>query len=557
MPMSAFRARNVHRLIGLAVLASCAAAPALAQTIRNVDRAVAGQTTILQRYAPPPQVGSVAIGVEDEREQIDMAKAERVRFRLNSLTVDGVITLSPGALAPLWQARIGSEISLAQLYRIADAVDAAYLRAGYFSKTVVPVQDFSDGRVRLQVFEGYVDRIEIDSAIPDIDNRLAPYIERILAMHPIRVKDAERELLLMSDLGGLEIEGTFVRPEGASGGGLLRLAVAQARTGGMIGLDNLGSNTVGPLQLATEANFNDALGLFESTSMTGVTTPQDLSQLGLLQFAQSYPIGSNGLTAGYNLVYLRQQPGGDDADLDIDVTSAMASAYLSYPFIRTLDRNLWGEIELTARNDDVDVLGNAISRSKTRWATASLQYDQELEKGSYGVEGGLNFGMASDIDMGDVPGDFRFLTAGLTFDHALGEETMFSLKADTQYSGRALPGAVQFALGGDPYGWAFDNGTLSGDSGAAITVGLTREFSTGLAALPAITPGIFADYGTVWYDAPGNGPGSESLASYGVGVRGVLGERLRFELIGAFPWQWSDSVEDPGNKFLFRLAVPI
>lgn len=251
--------------------------------------------------------------MEDERERIDFDRAKSIRFQLRSLRVDGAQTLPPSVLTPIWHGRIGTEITLADLYRMADAVDAAYLAAGYFSKTVVPVQDYSAGQIRLQVFEGYVDRIEIDSDIPGIETRLAPYLQRILDMLPIRVKAAERELLLMSDLAGLSIEGTFVRPEGATGGGLLRLKIAQDRSEGVIGLDNLGSDTVGPLQMANVVTFNDALRGFETTTLTGVITPQHPDRMSLVQMMQSYPVGSSGLSAGYSLVYLRQHPDGGAA----------------------------------------------------------------------------------------------------------------------------------------------------------------------------------------------------------------------------------------------------
>ncbi|MFP3442157.1 hypothetical protein R0K18_30940, partial [Pantoea sp. SIMBA_133] len=79
----------------------------------------------------------------------------------------------------------------------------------------------------------------------------------------------------------------------------------------------------------------------------------------MLQMMQSYPLGSNGLNAGYSFVYLRQHPDGGAGAPDIDVTSAMGTAFMSYPFLRTLDRSLWGQAELTVRNDDVDVLGSA------------------------------------------------------------------------------------------------------------------------------------------------------------------------------------------------------
>lgn len=541
------------RLGALALLCACFARPALSQGLPDVDRILSEQTVILQRYEPPPQVGSVAIGVQDERDKIDLERAKSIRFRLTSVRVDGARTLPMSTLTPIWQGRIGAEITLADLYRMADAVDAAYLAAGYFSKTVVPVQDFSDGQIRLQVFEGYVDRIEINSHIPGIETRLAPYLQRILDMHPIRVKVAERELLLMSDLAGLSIEGTFVRPEGATGGGVLRLEIGQDRSAGMIGLDNLGSDTVGPLQMAGVVTFNDVLSRFETTNLTGVITPQHPDRMTLLQMMQSYPLGSNGLNAGYSFVYLRQHPDGGAGAPDIDVTSAMGTAFLSYPFLRTLERSLWGQAELTVRNDDVDILGSAAARSRFRWATNSLQYSQSFETSEINLEGAVNIGTASDIDMGTVPGDFRFVTTELGYTQAFSETTTMTLQARGQYSGRPLPGAVQFGVGGETYGLAFDSGTISGDNGAAASAQVNQEVDAGLVFLPTLSTSAFVDYGAVWSE---DVPGHMYLGSYGVGLGGTFGERLNFQVIGALPWTRSNRVDDKGGKLIFKLAMP-
>lgn len=84
---------------------------------------------------------------------IDLDRAESIRIRLASVSVDGARILPLSALTPIWQGRIGAEITLADLYRI-----------------------------------------EINSHIPGIDTRLALYLQRMLDMHQIRVKAAERGL---------------------------------------------------------------------------------------------------------------------------------------------------------------------------------------------------------------------------------------------------------------------------------------------------------------------------------------------------------------------------
>ncbi|WP_158972376.1 ShlB/FhaC/HecB family hemolysin secretion/activation protein [Chachezhania sediminis] len=539
------------------VLTLCGAlsSPALAQSPANIDRAVAGQTVILQRFTPPPQMGSIGLGVQDERRRIDIAAAEKVSFILRSVTVDGVRTMPPGSLPRLWADRIGTRVTLADVYRLADAIDGAYLAAGYFSNTVVPVQDFQTGHVRIQVYESYVQQVEITSDIPGIETRLRPYIDRIMAMNPIRVKEAERLLLLMADLGGLEIEDNFLRPETPTGGSLLKLDVQQEKRSGLIGLDNLGSDAVGPLELSGQMQFNDVFGLFESTNMVVVLTPNDPSQMMLFQFSQDYPVGHNGLAAGYSLIHLAQNPGGPQWSQDINIQSAIGTAYLAFPFVRTIDTSLFGRAELTARNDKVNVAGDALSRSKTRWATFLLHLDHEMETGSLMAEGGMNFSVASDIDMGDVPGNFRFVNASVDYTQSLGRFADLRIRGAGQYSPKPLPGAVQFALGGDPYGWAFDNGTLSGESGVATTVELSRKLDTGWGVLPDMALGLFADYGSVWNDDGSPNLDRDSLGSWGLGVKGMLNDAMQFEIIAVRPWKIPEEQDSPGKQLMVTGAV--
>ncbi|WP_171060960.1 ShlB/FhaC/HecB family hemolysin secretion/activation protein [Poseidonocella sp. HB161398] len=551
---------TAHVLAGRAfpfLSAMVLAAPVTAQSFPQVERVVAGQTTILDRFTPPPQVGSVDITVQDQRARVEAADAEAIRFALETVAIAGNTTLPAAQLAPIWQDRLGTEISLADLYRIAEEVDAAYLRAGYFSHTVVPVQDYADGNVRLRVYEGYVQRVEIDSAIPGIDQRLKPYIDRILAMHPIRVAEAERALLLMSDLGGLEIQGTLIRPETPSGGGVLKLEVGFSRSSGQIVFDNFGSDEFGPLELSTVLAVHDLTGRFDTLTMVGATVPDDPEELALLQLAHDVPVGHDGHVLGYSLTYLKRRPGGSVEDLEIDAVTRIASAYVSYPFLRRLQHSLTGRAELTFRGDTVNQLDEPEARSNTGWATLGLRYDRELEHGALVLGGEIGQGFdLGDGTFGD-PSDYQFGRANLEVSQSLGEKTGLVLRAAGQYAPMDLPAAVDFAVGGEPYGWVFDSGALSGESGAGTELELSRDVATGNALVPGLSFVAFADYGRVWHDDPGDGPKSESLGSAGLGLRGLFGERVSFELLAAAPWHVADSLDDPGGKLLFRFVIPL
>lgn len=530
---------------------------AMAQTAERIEQTVAGQTTILERFTPPQRVGTVDIKVQDQRRRTPEKDAAEIRFTLNSLTIVGADTLPSTAFSDLWQGMTGKVISVADLYRLADEIDARYLRAGYLAITAVPVQDFSSGKITLRVYESYVETLEINSAIPNIRERLAPYIDRIIAMRPIRIKEAERILLLMSDLGGLDIEGTLIRPETPQGGATFRLDIGFDRYSAGAGLDNLGTDEVGPLELSGNVTVNDMLGLFDTASLVGVTVPNMPQEMIFLQASQDIPIGFNGLSAGYDLSYITQKPGGDLKSDDIHIQSVIGTMRLDYPFVRTIDQSLFGRLEVNLRNDRVDVMGARAAREQTRWAALSLTYDRQSGPTAFLTTAELGQGLGQETVLPEVPDDYRFARVNFDISHDLGADTAIRLRSAGQYSATPLPSAAQFSLGGDPYGWAFDGGSLSGASGAAAALEISHDFETGWAALPGLTWTTFADYGVVWNEAASADYARDSLGSVGVGVSGMLAETMSFQLIAAVPWYSPDNGEDEGLRVFFRLGLPL
>jgi hemolysin activation/secretion protein len=117
-------------------------------------------------------------------------------------------------------------------------------------------------------------------------------------MIPLRVSLLERYLLLIADLGGYQVDALLEQIPGEVGAGGLTLNLAPAGVGGQVTLDNSGARETGPLQLTGVAFAGDVLGLFEQSTLVGVTNPVDPKEFRLVNFAQDYPVGSDSLFAG-------------------------------------------------------------------------------------------------------------------------------------------------------------------------------------------------------------------------------------------------------------------
>jgi hemolysin activation/secretion protein len=200
-------------------------------------------------------------------------------------------------------------------------------------------------------------------------------------MHPTRIKEAERILLLMSNLAGLNINGVFTKPDTPTSGGDLALEISFTRASSAVISDNMGSNRLGPLQLAATANFNDVFWIFETTGFISLTVPTSPETLLFTQVTQDIPIGTDGVHVGYRLSYLSFRPSAALRPLDVEVAATSGTLFLIYPFLRTIEQSLFGRAEFNFRNNDLDIGREARARDYERWLAASSRYIAGLEGG--------------------------------------------------------------------------------------------------------------------------------------------------------------------------------
>ncbi|WP_119272344.1 ShlB/FhaC/HecB family hemolysin secretion/activation protein [Taklimakanibacter deserti] len=557
-------AQRIIAVIAIITASALTVGPSRAQSVADqIDSVVSDQDQIIRRYTAPRKPGTIDLSVSDARKKTPPADARKVKFTLRSVTVQGAVTVANETLRPAWAHDLNKRISLAELYAIAERIDAIYQREGYFSWAVVPEQDFSSGHVVIVLYESYVRRVIINSTIPGIERRLKPYIDRMVAMRPIRIKEAERVLLLMSDLAGLTIEGLFIRPDTPSAGGDLKLDISFKRWGATAIFDNLGSDEVGPYQLTGTGTLNDALRLFEATNIVGVTIPASPKELEFILGSQDVPIGYDGLHVGYSIGHVSSEPGGDLEPLDLDIESSFGTAYANYPFLRTIEHSIFGRIELNFKDNSLDAGGVRLTEEDLRWLAASLNYTGELEKGAITLTG--TFGQGLDglgASSGDdprapregVPDDYRYFRADLDLRKEIAPHVAARLRVEAQYAPTALPSAVQVVLGGDPYGLAFDGSAASGDSGiaAALEVGRDIELPETL-PISNLNVFTFIDYGAIWNHDTGVDYTHEELGSTGIGARAGFGNYVNARALVAVPYEDSERLTDTGTRFLFQI----
>ncbi|MBW4576705.1 MAG: hypothetical protein KME08_15630 [Aphanothece sp. CMT-3BRIN-NPC111] len=549
---------------------SLSANQVLAQNIPSVPPE--SDPSRIQREIQPPPLPT------EERPQItppsreDLTpppEAEQLKFRLESLQVEGATVYSPERLQQIYARYLGQAISLKELYDIANEITQLYRNDGYFlSRAIVPEQTIDQGVVRLQVIEGFVERVDFQGAPPSQLRRLRGFGNKITGSRPLNIRQLERYLLLINDLAGFHAR-AVLSPGSSLGAAILTANVSYDATNTFFDINNRGSVTVGPLRTQVGVYLNSLLSQGEQISLSGTTTPVDISELGNLGLDVSLPLGYEGLRLNLDGSYTKVQPGAELEQFAIEGKTTFASLGAAYPLVRSRDRNFTvnGKFDYTDSRTTSEFIGIPITLSEDRLRVLRLgaTYDQTDSQGltfaSAQVSQGIGGLGATTVGTFEEPlsrargrAEFTKLNLDIIRRQNLPKEFTLQLAATAQITGNALLVSEQFGLGGATFGSAFNSSELLGDYGYGLRAEVQRQFVyrvKGL-GLTASQPYIFYDYGQVFRKFPTAAESSsDALSSAGLGLRQSLSNGLLLQAELAFPVRRTDSEFNSSPRFFF------
>ncbi len=184
------------------------------------------------KEAPRPRA-EPELAVPRTEADLPPEKAKSLRFKLTGVVVEGSTVYSETDLLPLYQDKIGNEVSLLEVYRIRDAITTKYRNDGYvLSQAIIPPQKIQGGIVRIIVVEGFIDEVRTEGTVNDSRRLIAQYGKKIKQSRPLHIADLERYVFLIEDLPGVSVR-TVLRPsEKKRGAADLILVVEQKLAGG-------------------------------------------------------------------------------------------------------------------------------------------------------------------------------------------------------------------------------------------------------------------------------------------------------------------------------------
>jgi hemolysin activation/secretion protein len=482
-----------------------------------------------------------------EQEKFTTPAPGSVTVRIHSIQVTGAGDMAEESELQAQVAdAIGSDLGYTGLQQLADRITLFLRNKGYLlAFAYLPAQDLDQGQLEIAVQAGRLDSKADGSGIelradgvrikPEIlRNTLAATVLQEGDETAARVNYLERGLLLLNDLPGITARSTL---EPGSTPGTSRLVV-HAEDGHLLratlSADNHGNRYSGERRVQGQLTLNNPGRIGDQANLTWAHA-QDINQAVL---SYRLPIGRQGLQIGAALGFLDYGIGEELEILEAKGTAFTARVNVSYPVIRSRQRNLWSTFSYEYRHLKDEILQVRIHDKVVDALTLGVNGNMQDGLG----EGGLSFFTASitngrlDLSRHDAHlladeasarthGGYTKINFGLGRLQQITHNLTFYGALSAQAASGNLDSSEKFILGGPAGIRAYPAGEASGDSGWLANLELRYELPrpagvTGLQLVGFVDGGGVRLHRHPWPDAVTNinNANRYDLAGAGIGL---------------------------------------
>jgi hemolysin activation/secretion protein len=478
----------------------------------------------------------------------------------------GNTALSSEELASVLKNFPGRSLSMEQLNRAAEEVQALYRSRGWFlARAYLPAQTPHDGVIEIAILEGRIDKVNVTVAPgAPISQASAQSYANTHLKHGQLITDRgiEKPLLLLRDIPRVGAK-SVLEPGSEVGTANVTIEVSNDTTtpivGGRVELDNYGTPATGRVRLTGEIDINNPFGFGDALSVRAFIANEHDNTFGRISY--NFPVASYGTRLGASVARLNYVLGNEFAALKPKGTANVTSLNASHPLMRSKDANLLAQlvVERKRLKDEIEAF-NSVETSSLRAATLSLNGDfRDSEASANQVSLSLSNGKMTFDDPLRQANDESpavglhqagtytktMLTARRV--HRMGDGLQALMTLQAQAANKNLPGAEKFALGGTANVRAFPIGEVIGDSGYALTLELQTAFPSLSNSNCTTAATAFYDFGraTLNHTKPPafSGPNARSIGGPGIGlnVDCARGFMMRFSVAAATQGEQSGS----------------
>ena len=524
-----FSLRGGARLLVCTIL-GVGSAPLFAQSADQLLPPTREEVT--RPLTPPPLPGTPQLEVEGEIQRSPCALSgpdfQTIKLTLRDVQFEGLQGLAPADLASSYAPYVGTEQPIAIVCEIRDRAATILREAGYIAAVQVPEQRIEGGVVRFRVLMAKLTQVRVRGDASGAETIIAGYLNQLTKQPVFNRIDAERYLLLASDLPGYTVRLTL-RPAGTVPGEVIG-DVSVQRIAAYVdsNIQNGGSKALGRWGGLARAQLFGLTGLADRTTLSVFTT-SDFHEQQTVQLGHDFRLGSEGLSVAATGTYAWARP-SIPGDVDIDARTFLGTLEVGFPFTRRQARTLRGSIGMDYIDQDIELDEIDLNRDRLRVAFARLGLDAastdfkrpglspaeplwgfsgllELRQGLHILGATRDCGPigAACLGVGQIPpsrlegqSDATVVRGTAYGEVRPASKVTLALGARGQYSRKPLLSFEEFSAGNYTAGRGYDPGTLIGDSGFGTQAEL--RFGSRIpasASRPAIEAYAFWDHAKV------------------------------------------------------------
>ncbi len=465
----------------------------------------------------------------DDTKEVEQYSQDVTPIYIQDIDIQGNTVLPLEMLEQVVQPLKGRQNTLADIQRTVDQISKLYHEKGYFlAKAYLPAQKLIDNRLLIQVLEGKLGQVVINNQSRVREQLINKYLEHIPQDRALNNDDANRTLLLLSDVSG--ISNVNARLEVGQQQGYTDIFVdvyPEPLWSGRLGIDNQGSSYTGQYRFNGWLESHSLLGYGESLTAYALVSDADLLSG---QFAIKFPTAS-GLIFGAHIGKTSYELGEQFEVLDASGTSNYYSMSLMYPLLKTQTQSFTIGMTLDDRQlmDKIAATTTQVDKG-LRAARLNLSYMQHDDFGIGQTRGGnsqINFvGSFGNLDIktpsalnidqasAKTNGSFQSYQLNLTRQQMLAPRVMLTAKLYGQLASKNLDSSEAFTF--SPMR-AYPSAEGLGDEGWGHSLTLNYHYS------PLLNMYLFNDFGksTVNKNRYSDETNSYRLDSAGFGVAGM------------------------------------
>ena len=495
--ISGRRRRFAHLLIsGILTAATSPAAAQQAPPPPVIPRPLPPTREEVTRPQAPQPLRAPRLEVEGGVERapcaLDGPEYQSIHFVLRGAEFEGLQGLTAADLTSAYAPYVGQDVPISVVCEIRDRAGTILRNAGYIAAVQVPEQKISEGTVHFRVLMAHLTQVRVRGNATGAESIIAGYLDQLTKEPVFNRYDAERYLLLASDLPGYTVRLTL-RPAGTVPGDVVGdVTVQRTPAYADFNLQNGGSRELGRWGGLVRGEVFGLTGLGDRTFLSLFSTA-DFHEQQTVQLGHDFRLGPQGLSIGDTFTYAWARPSIPDSK--VLARTLLNTFEVGYPIIRRQAHSIRATAGMDYVNQDLKLDGIKLTRDRVRvgflrlgldasaiettgllsseppWRVANLL---ELRQGLHIFGATPDCGPlgANCLGAGEVPpsriegqsdatvlrytgyGEFRPMPL-LTF----------ALGARVQYAWKPLLSFEEFSAGNYTIGRGYDPGSLLGDRG--------------------------------------------------------------------------------------------